>query len=290
MREDGYAVPQPPESSLERVLSDSGVNFDLMDEILSGDCWSETPIPNYSDPLQQYSSFSPLLESNNNGNNQEVEERWVFAMNPTQTGTPLDGNGTPTSETEAMNSNSEQSSNLLVQPWGSIVPVKDRLVHALRFIRESRRGSDVLVQVWVPISRGGRHFLTTCGQPFWLDANSQSLVSYRSVSTSYQFSAEENSTEVVGLPGRVFLGKVPEWTPDVRYFSSSEYLRVDHAHRYNVSGSTAFPVFKRGRQSCLGVVELVMTTQKISYWSEFENVCNALQVCLNLCIFISSLP
>lgn len=259
---EGDAVPQPLESSLERVLSDSGVDFDLMDEILSGDCWFETP--NYSDLLQQQTSLSffPLLE---------VEERSVFSMNPTPTV------GTPTSEIETMNSNSEQSLNLAVESRGSIVPVKDRLVHALRFIKESQRGSDVLVQIWVPMTAGGRHFLTTCGQPFWLDANSQSLVNYRSVSTSYQFSADENSNEVVGLPGRVFIGKVPEWTPDVRYFSRNEYPRVDHAHRYNVSGSIALPVFERGSRSCLGVVELVMTTQNINYSFELENICNALQ-------------
>ena len=256
------ADPPLPETSMDRALSDSAVDFDLMDELLSGDCWLETL--NYSDLFNQNTtststcpfSCSPifsLLE-----NNQETEETTV-----------------ETSELETT-----MSLSRLIRPRGPVVPLKDRLNHALRLIKESQRGSDVLVQMWVPVQKDGRHFLTTSYQPFWHDSSSQSLVNYRSASTSFQFSAEENSDEIVGLPGRVFLGKVPEWTPDVRYFSSNEYPRVGHALRYNVSGTIALPVFERGSRSCLGVVELVMTTQKINYSSDLENICNALQVCL----------
>lgn len=182
---------------------------------------------------------------------------------------------------QMINPSSELSRQWWIEPranTGSASSVKERLVHALRYIRESTKDGDVLVQIWVPIKKGGRNVLTTSDQPFSLNPHSQRLVNYRTISTKYLFSAEEDSNMAIGLPGRVFLGRLPEWTPDVRYFSSDEYPRVDFAQQYDVSGTLALPVFEKGSQACLGVVEVVMTTQKINYHPELENICNAFQV------------
>ncbi|URD82423.1 RWP-RK domain [Musa troglodytarum] len=163
------------------------------------------------------------------------------------------------------------------RPKGETGSVEQRLRYVLKHIKESQREGDVLVQMWAPAMRGNQRVVTTCGQPFLLDFNCQRLVNYRSVSTRYQFLADESSHEAVGLPGRVFLGRLPEWTPDVRYFSSFEYPRVGDAQRYDVRGTIALPIFERNGRSCLGVVEVVMTTQKVNYSYDLENICNALQ-------------
>ncbi|KAE8723141.1 Detected protein of confused Function [Hibiscus syriacus] len=97
------------------------------------------------------------------------------------------------------------------------------------------------------------------GQPYSLNTNCRSLKIFRDVSESYNFSVEEDSKESVGLPGRVFLRKLPEWTPDVRFFRSDQYPRI---------------VFKRGNGTCLGV-EVVTTTQEINYHPKLEHVCKA---------------
>jgi hypothetical protein len=131
----------------------------------------------------------------------------------------------------------------------------------------------------VPIKKEGKHVLTTFGQPYLLNPKSQSLASYRNVSKKFQFPAEEDSKELVGLPGRVFLRKLPEWTPDVSYFSWVEYPRKNHAKQFNIRGSFAVPVFEQGSRTCLGVIEVVTTTQDVSYRSELESVCKALEVC-----------
>ncbi|KAJ6829707.1 uncharacterized protein M6B38_356755 [Iris pallida] len=182
-------------------------------------------------------------------------------------------------EEEALRQTTDTDMNWLRTPTPTPtlpLPLEDRLSRALGYIKHS---SDVLIQMWVPIRLGPRQFLTTCGQPFRLDPASRSLASYRSVSLSYQFSAAEGSEELAGLPGRVFLGRAPEWTPDVRYFSSPEYLRLAHAQRCGVSGTVALPIFERDdvSRSCVGVVEVVSTLQNISYGSHVENICNALQ-------------
>ncbi|OIT35080.1 PREDICTED: protein NLP2 [Nicotiana attenuata] len=155
--------------------------------------------------------------------------------------------------------------------------VKKRLVQAIEHLKDSTRDKDVLIQIWVPVKRGGKHVLITNNQPYFLNPNFQSLVEYRYVSQTYQFAAEKDSKELVGLPGRVFLKKLPEWTPDVRFFKREEYPRVNHAHQYNVRGSIAVPVFETGSGTCLGVVEIVTTTQKTHYHPELEDVCKALE-------------
>ncbi|XP_072962847.1 protein NLP1-like isoform X1 [Typha angustifolia] len=281
----------PADGFLGRSISEAE-DLDLMDELLleSGfDC---------SDFLQQGSSsslspfgssgFSPVFEINNDSpnpllpenDNLDDTERLVFS-------TSLTSHDNQMLMSQAIQMNElvlkspgpgyDSSMDWWFQPRGPIVSVRDRLIRALTYIKESQRDGDFLVQVWVPTRIGDRQVLTTCGQPFSLDVNCERLVNYRSVSMSYHFSADENSNEALGLPGRVFLGKVPEWTPDVRYFNSYEYPRINHAQRYDIRGTIALPIFEKDSRSCLGVLELIMTTQKINYSMELEKICNALQ-------------
>ncbi|KAK1273376.1 Protein NLP4 [Acorus gramineus] len=274
----------PPSGGASLTLSD--VDFDLVDELLFESCWWETTQEtkffgsSETTPASPFvsSCFSPTFDITANNifqsstlNKIEIDQE-VIAF-PRQK---------KNNENSCVNMNESEANH---QRWwtqsrldsGPSISVKERLVQALRYIKESNRDSDVLVQLWMPISRGGRHVLTTHGQPFSLNPCCERLVNYRTVSVGYHFSAEEGSDEALGLPGRVFVGKVPEWTPDVQYFSSYEYPRVNHAQMYDVRGTLALPFFEGGSKSCLGVVEVVMTTQKINYRDDLENICNALQ-------------
>nr|POE45363.1 protein nlp5 [Quercus suber] len=76
---------------------------------------------------------------------------------------------------------------------------------------------------------------------------------------------------------RAFLGKVPEWTPDVRFFTKDEYFRIVHAQLYDVRGTLALPIFELGSSNCVGVIEVVMTAQQTKYGPELESVCKALE-------------
>lgn len=120
--------------------------------------------------------------------------------------------------------------------------------------------------------------LTTSGQPFVLDHQSIGLLQYRAVSMMYMFSVDGENVAELGLPGRVYKQKVPEWTPNVQYYSSGEYQRLNHAISYNVHGTVALPVFDPSAQSCIAVVELIMTSKKINYACEVDKVCKALEV------------
>ncbi|CAL9094916.1 unnamed protein product [Musa textilis] len=284
------------EDSTRQTLSDAACDLDFMDELLSGSVFDFSDLPQTGTsalllPVLGVSSSSP--NPTLPGIDYQVDaERSIFSVELASEETQmqiLDGGQSiylsPACEWEADDSSYGSAMSWRIQPT-----MKQRLSYALRHIKESHGDGDVLVQIWVPVMRGNQQVLTTCGQPFLLDLNCQGLVEYRSVSTRYQFLADESSHEAVGLPGRVFLGKLPEWTPDVRYFSSCEFPRVSDAQRYEVCGTIALPIFDKDSRSCLGVVEVVMTTQKVNYSSDFEIICNALRaVDLRSCE-VSSVP
>ncbi|CAH8342281.1 unnamed protein product [Eruca vesicaria subsp. sativa] len=192
----------------------------------------------------------------------------------------------PTQDTSALVSSSSLDSFQWNKRWwigpgsGGASSVTERLVQAVEHIRDytTERGS--LIQLWVPVNRGGKRVLTTREQPFSHDPLCQRLANYREISVNYHFSAEQDdSRDLAGLPGRVFLGKVPEWTPDVRFFRSEEYPRVQHAQDCGVRGTLAIPVFEQGSKICLGVIEVVMTTEMVKLRPELESICRALQGC-----------
>lgn len=155
--------------------------------------------------------------------------------------------------------------------------IKERMTMALRYFIELGE-KHVLAQVWAPVKNRGRNVLTTSGQPFVLDPNCTGLHQYRMASLMYVFSLDGETDEVLGLPARVFRHKLPEWTPNVQYYSDKEYQRLNHALNYNVRGTLALPVFEPSGQSCVGVLELILTSQKINYAPEVDKVCKALEV------------
>ncbi|GJN34536.1 hypothetical protein PR202_gb23207 [Eleusine coracana subsp. coracana] len=191
----------------------------------------------------------------------------------------------------AVTTTSGNNTGWLLQTGGvSPSSVRERFSQALSYIRETQSEGDVLVQLWVPVKRhDGQLVLTTSGQPFTLDHRSDSLIRFREVSTKYHFSADVTSG-TPGLPGRVFIGRLPEWSPDVRYFTSYEYPRVSHAQILDVHGTMGLPVFEKGSYSCLGVIELIMTKQKLNFTPELNAICSALQAVNLRSTEVSNIP
>lgn len=301
------------------VPSDSAMDLDFMDELFLDGCWLETrdngseflkpnnttiTFPSTStnptlDPLFVWPNFGTnnIDQSNTTPSqiktNPEDRHRSVFAEPerkiPTLE-TMTDDIGVCCGGSDAQVST--EGGNELRRRWwiepktnmGPSSSVVERLYRALVYMKEVIGDKDVLVQIWVPVHREGRRVLITRDLPFALDDNCSRLARYRDVSAGFQFSVEEEEDSkelVMGLPGRVFSGKVPEWTPDVRFFRKDEYPRLMHAKKYDVSGTLALPVFEQGSRNCLGVIEVVMTTQKIMYRPELESVCKALEVCFS---------
>ncbi|PIN24613.1 hypothetical protein CDL12_02645 [Handroanthus impetiginosus] len=157
----------------------------------------------------------------------------------------------------------------------SMHSLAERMLKAL-FLFMEWSGGGILAQVWVPMKNGDRYILSTSEQPYLLD---QTLSGYREVSRLFTFAAESKPGFFLGLPGRVFTTKLPEWTSNVMYYSKAEYLRVQYAVDHKVRGSIALPVFDDDslETSCCAVLELVTMKEMSDFDLEMENVCRALQ-------------
>lgn len=278
------------------MLSDTNLDFSLMDDLLYDGFWLETTNEsNFWHPTSadlNPSSFFPSSETTatTSLNPNPIQETEKPNIRPSFSFPDMDENRTqPPSipsvslgqSTDFLFEETQVSKRLWVKPIRNpirSVSVRKKLVQAVNHLRDSIRESDILVQIWVPVKRGGKQVLTTNNQPFSLNPNCKNLADYRDVSRGYHFAADEDSKESEGLPGRVFLNKLPEWTPDVRFFKREEYPRVNDAKQYQVRGSLALPVFERGSGKCLGVVEIVTTSLKVNYRPELENICKALEV------------
>ncbi|EFH43339.1 RWP-RK domain-containing protein [Arabidopsis lyrata subsp. lyrata] len=288
------------------AFSESAMDMDFMDELFFDGCWLETTDgKSFKQTMGQPVSDSTIMNDNNNNSYlygyQYTENLSQDHISNEETGRKFPpitpsflkiedlSNQLPFDEAAVMSS--AQAEKLLLEEseggrryWiaprtsqGPSSSVKDRLVQAIKGLNEAVQDKDFLIQIWVPIQQEGKNFLTTLEQPHFFNPKYSSLKRYRDVSVAYNFLADEDSKESVGLPGRVFLGKLPEWTPDVRFFRSEEYPRIKEAEKCDVRGSLALPVFERGSGICLGVVEIVTTTQKMNYRPELDNICKALE-------------
>ncbi|XP_019100602.1 PREDICTED: protein NLP8 isoform X2 [Camelina sativa] len=151
----------------------------------------------------------------------------------------------------------------------------EKMLKALSlFMESSGSGEGILAQVWTPIKTGDQYVLSTCDQAYLLDPR---LSQYREVSRKFTFAAEANQCSFLGLPGRVFVSGVPEWTSNVMYYKTDEYLRMKHAIDNEVRGSMAIPVLEASGTSCCAVMEFVTCKEKPNFDMEMDSVCRSLQ-------------
>ncbi|KAJ6289729.1 hypothetical protein OIU78_025620 [Salix suchowensis] len=176
-----------------------------------------------------------------------------------------------TNDAGQQNHFSNLTNPIISRPLGP--SLDERMLRALSLLKVSS-GGGFLAQVWVPIRNGNQYMLSTTEQPYLLD---EMLAGFREVSRSFTFPAEVKPGFPLGLPGRVFISKVPEWTSNVIYYSKGEYLRAKQAADHKVQGSFALPIFDPDEMSCCAVLELVTVKEKTDFDSEMENVCNALE-------------
>ncbi|CAN7103268.1 unnamed protein product [Brassica rapa subsp. narinosa] len=154
----------------------------------------------------------------------------------------------------------------------------EKMLKALSLFIESSSGlgEGILAQIWTPIKAGDQFILSTCDQAYLLDPR---LSNYREVSRKFTFASKPNQcSSSPGLPGRVFISGVREWTSNVRYYKRDEYLRMKHAVDNEVRGSIAIPILEEASgTSCCAVMELVTSKEKHDFDVEMESVCRALQ-------------
>nr|GEV70573.1 protein NLP3-like [Tanacetum cinerariifolium] len=152
--------------------------------------------------------------------------------------------------------------------------IKDNIkavLYGLRF-REPR----VLVQFWSPVIVQKRCSLMTLDQPFGLGALDEGLYEYRLEAEQRMFVIEEEHKEELGSPGRVYCQKLPEWSFGIQSLPVRQYVQ-DLAACYDIHGYINLPVFEPGSGCCVGVRELITSSNCIDYAFEVREVLRALK-------------
>ncbi|KAG5512921.1 hypothetical protein RHGRI_038653 [Rhododendron griersonianum] len=157
----------------------------------------------------------------------------------------------------------------------------DLIRHALQKLIEvfETELPDSLFQFWAPTKTSeGRTLLTTQFQPFALGPTF--LPNFRNRLCSYRmgmcreynnsfYADAECAQELLGLPGRVFLNKLPESTPHVKHYTLKEYPQRDLALRCEIGQSWGLPVFEDSSRTCVGVLEIVSLYDMYLHDKEF---------------------
>ncbi|KAL2529987.1 Protein NLP8 [Forsythia ovata] len=230
---------------------------------------------------ENYNSGVPMAEGNMIETSLSDGAKMMFEQMDSKFSVPMDSADYGVDAIESRDKSSSQRTaatdvgNIAIPRTPPTPLLAEKMLRALNLFKEWS-GGGILAQVWVPMMRGDRYILSTCEQPYLLDPT---LSGYREVSRLFTFATESKPGSFLGLPGRVFTSKIPEWTSNVMYYNKAEYLRVQHAIDHKVRGSIALPVFEDDSYevSCCAVLELVTTKEKSDFDSEMESVCRALQ-------------
>ncbi|XP_051218007.1 protein NLP2 [Lolium perenne] len=259
------------------------MNFDGYSELCSSPSLTDQlfSLLNDSSTHQMFAMWSSLGSSPRAPGISEDMQLDSFSSGPGLQKTDLEPLANPAETGRVAKSSGELGSvGDLQQGSTSLVPrpvagnlLAERMLMALNLFRQSL-GGGVLAQVWMPVEQEGHVVLSTCEQPFLLD---QALAGYREISRQFVFSAKEETSLYPGVPGRVFISGVPEWTSNVLYYSKPEYLRMEYAVRHDVRGSLAMPIYDPSKGSCCAVLELITKNEKPDFDAEMDNLRQALQ-------------
>ncbi|KAK1413967.1 hypothetical protein QVD17_29704 [Tagetes erecta] len=146
----------------------------------------------------------------------------------------------------------------------------------------------VLVQFWAAKNirdevKTKMHLLTTTSQPFGFWGSNLLLKAYRKACLHIKiyvykdFKKQEETVLGPPVPGNVFLYRTPEQTQDVHRYPEDQRPPCDQDAVFDQRwGSFAVPVILAD-QSCVGVLEFLMDTPKISYDEYIKLVCKHLK-------------
>lgn len=159
----------------------------------------------------------------------------------------------------------------------------------------------LLCQVWLPYeAENGCIELSTRGHPFCVAGSGDLLALFRCLSCRYTFSGEISQPQRLGSPGRVYLTKQPELACNVQEYPDNLYLRRSGAQQCSVQSSMLLPIFAASKNDyqecpqysgvllqetkhkddvCLGVIEIVQTSDDMQFIKVAENLHAVMESC-----------
>ncbi|KAI8010295.1 Protein NLP6 [Camellia lanceoleosa] len=172
---------------------------------------------------------------------------------------------------------------LLLQEAKTLKPIPTFMIEEpmtnLLWILIESTAEYALSQISTTVENLYQSALATSLQPFVLDPRNNELRWCKFASLMYMFSLDGGMGVDYGQHSHAFQLKLPFWTPNVQFYYCKELPMLNHDQYYNVKGTLALPVFETSRRSYVGVLELIMTSQKISYAPEVSKIYRELGAC-----------
>ncbi|EYU23002.1 hypothetical protein MIMGU_mgv11b017482mg [Erythranthe guttata] len=139
-----------------------------------------------------------------------------------------------------------------------ILSLEDKITYFMSQIIH-KESSYSLVQFWAPKFEENRCCITTLDQPFAVGCLEKGLASFRKQSMEHVYYVDERAKdEQVGPPGRVFRSGSPEFTPDLRLYSTTEFPFRNHVAHCRLRKYYVLPIFHiHEQEECVGVLEFV---------------------------------
>ncbi|PRW21123.1 RWP-RK domain-containing transcription factor [Chlorella sorokiniana] len=158
---------------------------------------------------------------------------------------------------------------LTPQDRGVIVSRLARAVLSFQdnFLSRESSPSGLLCQVWLPeVADGNEVVLKTKGLPFCVAGMGDLLALFRCISCRFAFGTDVARPTSLGAPGRVYTSSEPEMCCNVQQYAKQEYLRKAEAQQCQVQSTLLLPLFISPRRSgCVGVLEVVQTSQDMAF-------------------------
>nr|GEV93625.1 NIN-like protein [Tanacetum cinerariifolium] len=102
------------------------------------------------------------------------------------------------------------------------------------------------------------------------------LYMYRLESEQRIFAIEEEHKEELGPPGRVYCQKFPEWSFGIHTLPVRQYVH-NLAACYDIHGYINLPVYEPDNGCCVGILELITSSNCIDYAFEVHEILRALK-------------
>ncbi|CAL0326961.1 unnamed protein product [Lupinus luteus] len=154
------------------------MDFDYMNELLFDGCWLETTAEESDFPLFDSSSFSWNVFEN-----EHESQEALFSAQDNISNVDVSSNKQYQSEIQSLEDTPEGFTRWWIAPTlnnpGPSYSVMEKLMKALKCIHDLNRKKDKLIQIWVPVNRGGKQILTTNDHQFCLGTRSTNLAKYR---------------------------------------------------------------------------------------------------------------
>ncbi|PWA45887.1 NIN-like protein [Artemisia annua] len=166
------------------------------------------------------------------------------------------------------------------EPRANVDPLnqntQDKIIAAMKQL--IFRKEHVLVQFWSPHVVGKQKFLTNIDQPSGVGVIDERLLSFMINSKRKVLVVEDESEEEDLDPiARVFTRGLPEWTCDITSYLPKYFPQKASAIHFDLSGYLALPVFDSTTQLCVGVIEILTSSEYPDFAYEVRQVCDALK-------------